>query len=213
MSGSNLLTQDIHLFENRREGSVRLRFSQRHGLSQFATLSERAYFRERSLRLRWQFLGEIANQIDAIEKTDNLTSSAPSVRERAVRSATVSSDWSYRPIQAVEAGFRIDVGRATNGDTTEADMNAFALRTVYSIKSKGQLRVELTREEVVLKRQGDIVPFELTGGRVNGKTWLWRLGLEYRVTQFIQAFVSYDGRSEGGGSPVHTARAEVRAFF
>jgi hypothetical protein len=213
LAGSNLLTQDFNLFENRREGSLRFRYSQRRGLSQFATLAERAYFRERSARLRWQFLGEIANQIDFVEKTDNLVASAPSVRERTVRSTMLSSDWSYRPIQAVEAGFRIDAGRASNADTTEADINALAVRTIYSIEGRGQLRAELTREEVVLKRQSEIVPFELTGGRVNGKTWLWRIGLEYRVTLFIQAFVSYDGRSEGGGSPVHTARAEVRAFF
>jgi hypothetical protein len=105
------------------------------------------------------------------------------------------------------------VGRATNADTTEADFNAFSFRTQYALEGKGQLRAELTREEVVIKRQAEIIPFELTGGRVAGISWLWRLGLDYRLTQFIQATISYDGRSEGGGSPVHTARAEVRAFF
>jgi outer membrane receptor protein involved in Fe transport len=125
----------------------------------------------------------------------------------------VASEWSYRPIQAVEAAFRLDVGRSSNADTTESDFNAQTVRSVYAIEGRGQLRAELTREEVVLRRAAEVVPFELTGGRVSGKTWLWRLGLEYRLTQFIQAFVSYDGRSEGGGSPLHTARAEVRAFF
>jgi len=48
---------------------------------------------------------------------------------------------------------------------------------------------------------------------VPGKTWLWRAALEYRLTNFVQASLNYDGRSEGGRSPVHTGRAEVRAFF
>jgi hypothetical protein len=213
LAGSNLFTQDLHLFENKKEGSVRLRLTQRRALNQFATLAERSYARERSIRLRWQFLGEIANQVDLTERVDNLTASAASVRARSVRSTSIASDWSYRPVQAVEAGFRLEVGRATNADTTEADFNAFSLRSQVALEGKGQLRAELTREEVVIKRQGEIIPFELTGGRVAGISWLWRLGLDYRLTQFIQATISYDGRSEGGGSPVHTARAEVRAFF
>ncbi len=213
LAGSNLLTQDMYVLENHREFSLRFRLNQRHGLAQFAALSERAFSRERSVRLRWQFLSEIANQIDFVEKIDNLTSSQPSVRERTVRSNMVSSDWSYRPVQEVEAGFRLDAGYATNAETTEANINAEAVRCVYSIQGRGQVRAELTREEVTLRRAPDVLPYELTAGRVSGRTWLWRFGLEYRLTQFIQAFASYDGRSEGGGTPVHTARAEVRAFF
>lgn len=213
LEGSNLVTQDLHVRENRPEFSLRFRFSQRRAVTQFATLAERAYARERSMRLRWKFLDEIANQVDLVEKADLLAASELSVRERSVRSTTILSDWSYRPVQDVEAGFRVEVGSATNSDTTEASINAEALRCVYSIRGKGQLRAELTREEVTLRRAGDLVPFELTAGRVRGKSWLWRVGLEYRLTQFIQGFLSYDGRSEGEGVPVHTARAEVRAFF
>jgi hypothetical protein len=58
-----------------------------------------------------------------------------------------------------------------------------------------------------------VVPFELTGGRVEGKTWLWHGGFDYRISQFVQASVGYDGRKEGKRSVAHTARAEVRAFF
>jgi hypothetical protein len=59
----------------------------------------------------------------------------------------------------------------------------------------------------------DSFPYELTGGRVAGKTWVWRSTFEYRVTQFLQASMNYEGRSEGGSAPVHNARAEIRAFF
>jgi hypothetical protein len=39
------------------------------------------------------------------------------------------------------------------------------------------------------------------------------VNLDYRVADFVQATVGYDGRSEGGRPAIHTARAEVRAFF
>ena len=48
---------------------------------------------------------------------------------------------------------------------------------------------------------------------VDGKSWVWRLNFDYRITSFLQSTVSYLGRTEGDGPVVHTARAEVRAFF
>jgi hypothetical protein len=94
-----------------------------------------------------------------------------------------------------------------------ADLNAQTVRLVYSFRGSGQGRVEFAREEVVLQAGESAPVYELTGGRVEGKTWIWRGGLEYRLVQFIQASASYEGRAEGGRSPVHSARAEVRAYF
>jgi hypothetical protein len=66
---------------------------------------------------------------------------------------------------------------------------------------------------VQLDRAASDVPYELTNGRSAGISWLWGVAFEYRVTSFIQASATYDGRSEGGAPIVHTGRAEVRAFF
>ena len=57
------------------------------------------------------------------------------------------------------------------------------------------------------------VPFELTGGRIEGKTYLWTLAFDYRLSGNMQASLQYQGRLEGAGAPVHSGRAEVRAFF
>ena len=95
----------------------------------------------------------------------------------------------------------------------EADINAQSLRFVFAFQGSGQIRIEGSREEVTLRRVTDTFPFELTGGRVPGKTWIWRGTLDYRVAQFIQATLNYEGRAEGSRGTVHTARAEVRVFF
>jgi len=213
ISGSNLITQDLYVLENRPEFSLRFRYSQSNGLLQYALISERLYSREQSVRLKWQLVKEISNQMDYTIKRDILSSKEGGNRVRAVYSKTLNSDWSYRPEQSVELGFSIGLGDATNFDTTEASMNDQSVRLVFSFEGKGQLKAEMGREEVVLARGGTFPPFELTSGRIAGKTWLWNLSLEYRVTQFIQASVGYDGRKEADLAPVHTARAEVRAFF
>jgi hypothetical protein len=213
LAGSNLISQDIYFLESNPECSLRFRFVQRRGLTQFALQNEQSYNRERSVRLRWQLVKEIANQIDYVHKNDDLTTSQQNSRVRKIVSNTFISDWSYRPEQNIELGFRFSVGQAINFDTTTADLNDQSVRLVYSIEEKGQIKTEFEREEVNLNTLVNILPFELTNGKVAGKTWLWRVGVDYRLTQFIQATLNYDGRSEGTGPPVHTARAEVRAFF
>jgi hypothetical protein len=159
---------------------------------------------------------EIGNQFDFVHKSDRLTAVVATPRARDIISDVATFDISYRPEQRSEFGFKVDVGRSTNHlpvPSTVADLNMQSVRFVYAFPGSGQLRTEFSREEIGLSRSLAVIPYELTGGRVEGKTWIWRLGFEYRLTQFVQASASYDGRSEGGGSPVHTARAEVRAFF
>jgi hypothetical protein len=213
IAGSNLLTQDLYCLENDPRFSLRLRFAERRGLTQYALVSERTYMRERSLRLRLALVKEISNQTDVAWKQDNLASAELSTRVRGVSSGFVTSDWSYRPEQRLELGFVLGGGSAQNFDTLQADINTQSVRLVYSFEGKGQLRAEMAREEVVLSRSANFFPFELTDGRAQGLTWLWHLTCDYRLTQFIQASLSYDGRSERNVNAVHTARAEVRAFF
>ncbi len=213
IAGNNLISQDVYLFENNPEFSSRFRFAQRRGLTQFALENERLYNVERSVRIRWQFVREIANEINFINKNDNLTAFQLSNRERGIISNSLSFDWFYRPEQYIELAFGVGTGRASNFDTTVADLNNQSIRMTYSLEQKGQAKAELIREEVSLNKGGVILPFELTDGKVEGKTWRWQAGVDYRVTQFIQATVGYEGRSEGGSQPIHTAKAEVRAFF
>ncbi len=221
IAGSTLITQDINVFEGKPDLSARFRFSQRKGLNKFASSTssgtqERSFARERSIRLRWQLVSEIANQIDFVNRTDRVTTSEASSRARDIVSNSVVFDLSYRPYQNVEMGMKFETAKSTDRNVRpalEADLNTQSLRFVYAFQGAGQARVELSREEVLLSAAIDTFPFELTGGRVTGKTYIWRAAFDYRVTQFIQATLNYDGRTEGGRSPIHTARAEVRAFF
>lgn len=214
--GSKQFTQDIHLFENDPDLSFRFRFGQRSGFTRFALTNERSLAIERSIRIRWRLVREIAAQFDIVRRIDRVTATRPTNRERNIASSTLVSDFSYRPEQNIEVGFRFDVTRATDSFPVRpltADLDDQNVRIVYSLETRGQLRAELEREEVTLDGAALTFPFELTGGKVIGKSWLWRLSLDYRVAEFVQATVGYDGRSEGGRRTVHFARAEVRAFF
>jgi hypothetical protein len=216
INGATILTQDLNILEGKPDFSARVRYSQRRGLTNLSGGVERSYGRERSLRLRWQLIPEVANQIDYVNKVDRVSGGDVVNRQRDVQSDALTLDFSYRPEQQIELGWKLDVSRsddAFQSPRLSADFNAQTIRFVYAFRGAGQMRLETSREEIILNRSAEVIPFELTGGRIVGKTWLWRLTFDYRVTQFIQANINYDGRLEGARSPVHTARAEVRAFF
>ncbi len=216
LAGTQLFTQDLYLFEGQNLFSVRGRYSQTRGLINFAGGIEHSYGREKSVRLRWQLVPEISNQLDYVNKIDRVSSQEVSTRIHDILSNTVSFDVSYRPEQNLELGMKFDLAKSTDRfqmPALGAALNAQSVRFVYAFQGAGQARVEASREEERVGQTLDTYPYELTGGRLAGKTWIWRFGFDYRVTQFVQASATYDGRTEGGGAPVHTARAEVRAFF
>ncbi len=220
IAGSNIFTQDFHVFENHADLSFRARFSQRRSLVQLVSGSERSYLRERSIRIRSQLVREIANQTEYINRLDQVDATQQSSRERDIVSQTLLSDFSYRPEREWEIGFVLQVGRSEDrfsGDNVVSDGNAQSIRAVYAFLGKGQLRVEAKREEIVLTGSPNdparILPYELTEGRSVGKTFLWSLALDYRLTNNIQLTLDYRGRTEGGRPAIHNARAEAKAFF
>jgi hypothetical protein len=220
LSGTIMFTEDAFVFENAPDLSFRLRFSERKNLVQLVSGSERGYSRERSLRIRSQLVSEITNQTDIMEKTDNLIAPAGNYRLRALDINSMITDFSYKPEQAWEAGFVLEVTRiqdASRMKTPTADINAQTLRLMYSIPLIGQLRGQIQREETLLSN-GTVHPevpysYEFTNGKVFGQSFLWQLSADYRIGKNFQITINYNGRSEGGNAPIHAGRAEARAYF
>ena len=220
IAGSSLWMQDLHIFENDPALSFRLRFRERRGLLKLVGTNERSLQTERSLRIRSQLVREIGNQTDVLSGMDRVIASTASTRERDVATIGVNTEFSYRPEPRWEVAFGVGVSRAVDrfaGGNTTADINEQLLRVTHAFLGSGQLRGELEREEVLVSddpiSESRSIPYELTNGRARGKTFLWNLAFDYRINQYVQVTMNYQGRTEGGRSPVHTARAEARAFF
>ena len=220
IAGTDLFTQDVYLFESDPSFSLRFRYNERKGLLRLQGMSERTYMREQSVRVRTQLVKEIANQTDFTKKVNELFPSAYSPRQRDLSSSELRTEFSYRPYPEWEVSFGTSMSAVTNhygGADASATTNEQFIHLTYSLLSLGQLRSELQREEVNISsgqsNSAQSYSFEFTNGKVLGKTFLWRCAFDYRVSQFVQITVDYNGRSEGGGSAVHTGRAEARAFF
>jgi len=216
LRGFQNLRQDVFLFERSPGFSLRFRFDERRGFSQFALSSERSYRRERSLRAKTQLVREIGLQTDLIFMDDRVSSTIFSSRARDINSSNLIADLSYRPWSTLEIGFVLDTKSATDSypdEAIEASITSLTLRSIASFDGPGRLRAEIERNDVSFSTEVDRFPFELTGGRAEGRSWVWRLNFDYRLTSFMQATVSYLGRSESDRDTIHIARAEVKAFF
>lgn len=55
--------------------------------------------------------------------------------------------------------------------------------------------------------------FAMLNGLKDGTNWIWGIGYDRRLANNIRLNVSYDGRKSGSARVVHTARAQVSAFF
>ncbi|MGH2574771.1 MAG: hypothetical protein ACRDFC_03620, partial [Ignavibacteria bacterium] len=180
ITGSNIIQQDINLFENNEYFAVRLRFIQRRSFNQYFSGDERLLNIERSARLRLSFTSDISLQTDYVNKIDRNLAPSLSTRNRNIKGNSVIADLSYRPYKNVEVGFKAELSR--NNDffpinITQADINIQNLRFSYSLENKGRLRIEIERNEAILNTSPFFVPYELTGGKAIGKSYLWTVSM------------------------------------
>ena len=216
ISGLQIFQQDFNFFESNTAYSLRLRFLQTKGFSQYSSGNERLLKRQRSIRFKLGLTEEITTQFEYLNKTDKNTAPLNSIRNWDILSDEFLTDIAYRPIPEIESGIQFNFTRATDffpQANTGADINQQILRFIYSFISVGRLRLEVERDEVLLSDNPNYLPYELTNGRVAGKSYYWRAILDYSLSKNIQASVNYNGRVEGGEKVIHSGTAQVTAFF
>ncbi len=214
--GSNLFQQDFFIFENQQDLNFRIRFLERKFLNEFSAGFERGFYQEKSIRIKFKMIQEVFNQTDIVNTTDNLSTKIFSNRVRKVTANFITSDFSYRPSRIFELGFRIKTGRSEDRFPqvpTIVDLNSQLIRFNISFLGTGRIRVEAERIELLSKTKLNQIPFEITGGNQIGKNYFWRFNFDYRISTNIQTTISYDGRSQTQSQTIHSARAEIRAFF
>ncbi|MDX2127557.1 MAG: hypothetical protein SFU91_00810 [Chloroherpetonaceae bacterium] len=227
--GSITIQQDVFLFENDIT-NLRFRFQERKSQNQFSLGIERRIFRERSFRFVTRVGYELGIDVTGQWQTNRSSASTETIgsgftgaqgRQFDLTIFSLLPDLSYRPIQDLEFGLRLNVDFRQNDFPTqngnppeEVFYNAQQLRATYSFRGKGRVSALLERTDTRFTNTSDAgAIYELTGGFLEGTTYQWRVDGDYRISSFITATVSYDARALPTGRTLHTARAEVRAVF
>lgn len=210
--------QDLFLLENLLNHSLRLRYEKIDEVNnQYIEGGQER--RRRAISLRWtsQFPPRIGFQLDLQDSQERKVYYLPDRSNRDIRSRSFSIDLSYRPERPVEVALKVKFSRDTDRVPTP-DTRARALslmpRFSYSFKGRGRLRAELDWTEVRAEPKGRVLPYEMVGGNRLGRSLRWRFNFNYRVSSNLMASVSYTARDEPyRPKPIHTGRAEIKAFF
>ncbi len=216
ISGSQQWIQDLFYDELNRNFNLRFRYSQRKSLIQYSLDIEKRFITERSIRTNLKIIENLYNQTD-FGYGENQFQTTSTVRPKfLIQNWFIIPDLSYRNSFVWEIGLKsfLDSRRNKQSETQKAVVWTEVLRYSYSFQNKGRFHseIEMTRTSIS-KKVGEFIPYELSNGNPDGKLYVWRSSFDYRLSDFITSFVSYDGRLSNNDPAIHTFRAEIRAFF
>ncbi|MBN2411299.1 hypothetical protein JXQ31_06370 [candidate division KSB1 bacterium] len=216
--GNIQFRQDLFLFENNRDFSLRLRYkTMDEKNNQFLEGGQDRTEKERSARITARISNKLSTQSELISSRTGRTFDYRGRQNRDIHGNQLKTDLSYRPKAplelALEGRFSLEEDRFYE-DPTRLTALALVPRVNYSLRQKGRLRAELEWSHVKAEPEGRLIPYEMAGGRSLGNSMRWDIRFDYRVSQTIRATFSYSGRNEPERNrTIHTGRAEVTAAF
>ncbi len=219
--GTQSIQQEIYLWENRREQSLRYRLTAlRERNNQLLEEGSRRTQLQHEWRLTWALSPRLTSQTELKLNREDRTFDTARRLDRLVRSRQVEVELSYRPQPLLELANRsgLAVDRDLYSDATRQPVRAQALflrpRLAYSLRGRGRLQGEVEWVRVTATPAGQVLPYELARGNRVGTTWRWNLSAEYRVSSNVNFSASYLGRREPDRpQTLHLGKVEMRAFF
>lgn len=216
--GSLQWRQDLFLFENRRDFSLRLRYQRKQEMNnQYLEGGQERGDREYSARLIGRLGSRLSTQSEFARKQISRTFSEAARQDRDILSSQARIELSYRPRPALE--FALESRLFSEEDrfyqpATRVNYYSLTPRLVYSWRTRGRWQAEVEWNNVEVTPRGRLIPYEMAEGRSAGRSLRWDLRFEYRLSQTMQASISYAGRNEPlRQGVVHTGRAQVTAAF
>ncbi|MDZ7269805.1 MAG: hypothetical protein ONB48_21145 [candidate division KSB1 bacterium] len=219
--GTQSVQQEIHLWENRREQSLRYRLTAlRERNNQLLDEGARRTQVQHEWRLTWALSPRLTSLSEfKLNREDRIFDTARRL-DRLVRSRQVEVELSYRPQPQLELANRSGVAldRDLYADATRQPLRAQALflrpRLAYALRGRGRLQGEVEWVRVSAEPAGQVLPYELAKGNREGTTWRWNLSAEYRVSNNVNFSATYFGRCEPDlPQTLHLGKVEMRAFF
>jgi hypothetical protein len=213
LQGNLLLREDLYLFRHRRDLSFRLRGEISQSLSNLYLSGGQDTRRKLlSFRIRRSFSEAWSAQADVGHETEKRTYRATSASSRDILSWQVSVEPMFRPNRKWELGLRL-VGQRDDDrvEDIQADRYGLEPRVTRSFTQKGRGEIRLEWHHV--STGASSLPYELAEGDPPGDNFRWDFRLDYRISKYLTATLSYNGNKEADREAIHIGRAEVRAFF
>jgi hypothetical protein len=101
---------------------------------------------------------------------------------------------------------------ADAGET--ASIHDIKIEGTFNKVSTSSLRINFSTVLIDFNgRRNSALEFTMLEGLKDGTNWIWGVSYDRKLMSNIRLNLSYDGRKSGEAQVVHTARAQVSAFF
>lgn len=215
--GASTFRQDLYWFRNRKDFSLRLRYTMRRNLNnQYLEGGQKLHLTEGELRIQSQVSQKISSQLDLQRRSEVKESRVAGRYNKDIFSNELTLDLSYRPRQPLELALKTRYAQARDRGERPIEVDFFALapRVNYSFRGKGRLRIEVELNQVDTKPANAYVPYEMVSGNRRGTNLRWLASFDYNVSRYLRSSLSWNGRYEDYlKRPIYTIRAEMRAYF
>ena len=201
----------VHLFRRSRVASFRMDDRREHRMDR--ALSEDGRSERHGRRLEGRFRLGRRFDLETRAEGERRSRAGEGPFAHAIRSRTLHVRGLMRLTSGWETGVAMTVGKDVESTRAiEADRITLGPEFRKPLAGRGRLmgRAGWTRVEA-----NERMPLflGLADGNRRGNNVDWRLGFDYRLSSYLTAFVSYDGRLRPERPLLHFGRMEMRASF
>jgi hypothetical protein len=215
VNGRLRVGQDVAFFPRSRVGTIDL------GFNHIETMTSRTGGRDERLMRQWRAEGRLRairgvslrNEV-AFER-NRYRSDAFATRRFDISGIRVEPEVSISLLNNLQAVSRLPLAWKTDA---VGDRSSRLLRAPLELRYQrpGLLSATARAEVAHVSLEGEalgLAEFELTDGRGPGTSYLWGLGGQYQLNEYLRATLQYDGRLPEGRRAIHTMRMQLSAVF
>ncbi len=215
LNGRLRISQDLLFFRSIPNIGLDVRFNQLRSLSELAAGEETRFLNVWSVEGRYAPSRKWGLQLRAETELNRLGSETFASRRYDIDGIRLGPELSFSPSNVLSFTGAAEWARKNDN---EGDRSASVLKVPFETRFRKIRKAQITgRFEVAfVDLTGEafgLSLFELTDGRGAGTSYLWGLGGDYTLNQFLRLSFSYDGRAPAEAPVVHTLRVQMSALF
>ncbi|GAB5521085.1 MAG: hypothetical protein RhofKO_33360 [Rhodothermales bacterium] len=213
-NGRLRVSEQLTLFRRNTKWGASMRYTLLRSLRKLATGQEARDQDLVSGEVERKFGQTVAVQL-AVERETQSAASAFESRSYAIESVGVAPSVRVNFTSTANARLSADIARKTD---SRGDRSARVLRVPLDLSYARArrlfttVRAEVARVDLDGEASG-LAQYELTEGRGPGTSFLWLLNVDYQLSRYLTAKLTYDGRAPATSRVIHTVRMQLSARF
>lgn len=215
LNGRIRVSQDFLFFRAIPRVGLDVRFNQLRSLSELAAGEETRFLNVWAVEGRYAASRKWGLKLRAETEANRLGSESFASRRYNIEGLRVSPEISFSPSNSLSF---VTSGEWANKTDRVGSREARVVKLPFEMRIRKVRKAQVSArfEVAFVSLDGDALGlslFELTDGRGPGTSYLWGLGGDYTLNQFLRLSFAYDGRAPADAPTLHTLRVQMSALF